>query len=539
MKKTLKLILLLLLSSFNSNGQNTFQKVYQSSGHAECFGAYQTIEGGYIFTGIIDTNGYKIFMCRTDCKGDVLWAKTYNASSTIGNISQRVIQTHDNGFLLAASAGAFSSYNMALIKTDSMGITQWHKVIQGTRDDVVNSVIETMDHNFVIAGKTNSWGQEVSNNIGYTDVYIAKIDSTGNFMWGKTIGTPQTVDEAFDIIETTDSGYAATGRYIEQGTFYCFLLRMNKSGALNYLRAYGDTNQSTNGYALIQTADGGFAITGSTTIMKNSFQDYPDEFIIKTDAAGDTLWCKSYHGTNSDGSENGSSIVEIAGSGYAIGVATFSYPTIGFVPNKHLVIKTDLTGNMNLARTYNDGGSHYPYLSRTRDQQGYLLSGFTTNYSPNFQPMLIRMDNNFDSGCNETNVLPLTVQEHPPFQVRVPQANIAAGGSVVNSTIQANLALGVYTVCEYIEDSCVNILAINNFQNTKNNVLIYFDGISGVIKISDEVLTDFIVQIFNSVGQLIIESKNKRQIDVSNFKHGIYCVRVSFDNKVISQKVLF
>lgn len=242
MKTILLTLLLIILQTINSQSQNTFQKVYQPSGNSECFGAYQTTDQGYIYTGIIDTNGYKIFMCRTDCNGTVMWARCYDASSTVGNISQRVIQTHDDGFLLAASIGSFSNYNIALVKTDANGNTQWHKVVQGNRDDVVNSVIETSDHHYLIAGKTNSWGQEVPNNLGYSDIYIAKIDSAGGFVWGKTIGTPQTVDEAFDIIETSDSSYAVTGRYIEQGTFYCFLLKMDYSGTLAFMKAYGDTN---------------------------------------------------------------------------------------------------------------------------------------------------------------------------------------------------------------------------------------------------------------------------------------------------------
>jgi hypothetical protein len=82
--------------------QNTFQKVYTTGYDVECFGAYQETDGGYIITGIaqVSASSYKVFMTRTDCHGNILWSKAYNTSSTIGNISQRVVETHDHGFML-------------------------------------------------------------------------------------------------------------------------------------------------------------------------------------------------------------------------------------------------------------------------------------------------------------------------------------------------------------------------------------------------------------------------------------------------------
>ncbi|MBK6832027.1 MAG: hypothetical protein IPG92_15435 [Flavobacteriales bacterium] len=52
-------------------------------------------------------------------------------------------------------------------------------------------------------GHTNSFGQEAGS--PYSDVYIARLASDGSYLWGKSIGTENTIDEAFDIIETQDS----------------------------------------------------------------------------------------------------------------------------------------------------------------------------------------------------------------------------------------------------------------------------------------------------------------------------------------------
>src|SRR5437762_2211899 len=77
------------------SAQTAFQKIYTSSLDADCFGAYQTTDQGYIITGIASTDSvtYKVFLTRTDCHGEILWSKVYSTSSTVGNISQRVIET--------------------------------------------------------------------------------------------------------------------------------------------------------------------------------------------------------------------------------------------------------------------------------------------------------------------------------------------------------------------------------------------------------------------------------------------------------------
>jgi hypothetical protein len=102
--------------------------------------------------------------------------------------------------------------------------------MQGSGDDLVNSVIETTSHDFIIAGSTSSFGQDAGS--FYKDIYLMKVDEDGNFTWGKTFGTAGSYDEAFDVVETYDGKYAATGRYIVSEAFHCFLLKTDTAGTL-------------------------------------------------------------------------------------------------------------------------------------------------------------------------------------------------------------------------------------------------------------------------------------------------------------------
>ncbi len=537
MRKTI-CILFVIAFNFSAIAQNTFQKLYTPSvGGAECFGSYQLSDGGYIFTGITMETTNKVFVSRTDCEGTVLWSKTYNNSSTIGNISQRVIPLKAGGFCLAASIGQYNAYNILIVKMDNQGNTVWQKIMAGSGDDVVNSIIETRSGSLVIVGHTNSFGQDAGSS--YTDIYIAKLDANGNYIWGRAVGTHANIDQAFDVVEASDSNYVATGRYIEQGTFYTCLLKMDTLGNVQWLKAYGDTNQHTFGYALIACASGGFALVGSTTIMKTNYQSYADNFIIRTDANGDTLWCRTYRGSNPDNDENASSIIELP-NGFAIGVATMSYPgSVNFVPNKQVIIKTDLQGNMTMVKSYNDGGSHYPYITMPYNRVGALLSGFTTNYSSSiFKPLLIRTDNNFNSGCNETDLLSQTYMEHPPFQVRIPAYVIANGGSLINSTISANLTWVDSMLCSHIVDSCSIHQGVEELSANAHGK-VWYDPTSKRIVMEgfDSNVTD--VEVYDLVGRMVYNQKTSAPISFQkSLVESIYFVVIKSKESIHSFKVL-
>ncbi|MEO6168936.1 MAG: T9SS type A sorting domain-containing protein [Chitinophagales bacterium] len=540
-------ILLIIISVviYPGMAQNAFQKIYTTDYDVECFGAYQETDGGYMITGVAQTGTtqYNVFMTRTDCHGAILWSKSYNSSSTIGNISQRVVETHDHGFLLAASIGFYGSYNILLVRTDADGNALWKKIMQGSGDDLVNSVVETESHDYIIAGTTSSYGEDAGS--FYKDIYLMKVDDDGNFIWGKTYGTAGNYDEAFDVIETYDGHYAATGRYITSGAFHCFLLKTDADGDMIYMKAFGDTLHNVTGYAIANTFDGGYIITGSSTLTKDSYLDYPDEFLIKTDAAGDTLWCKSYHGSNIDGSENGSSVIVLNDGSYAIGVATFSYPSVGFVPNKHCVLKTDAEGNMEWLKAYNKGGSHYPYLTTAKGESGFVLSGFTNFYVPHLSPMIIKLDENFDSGCNETDYTGFTYQEYMPAKVKTPVVQFGSGGSLINTTMEEAFAMSDTMLCSSFSDSCMVFTAVEQLPEHLTLLNVYPNPASENISIEFFSLKEQEagIEIINELGENVRSfsknlsaGKNVVHVDIGYFPSGVFVLKIKSGEKYSVRK---
>jgi hypothetical protein len=71
-------------------------------------------------------------------------------------------------------------------------------------EDVAFSIIQSSDGGYVVAGWTNSFGA------GGDDMYVVKLDSSGNVQWTKTIGGSNW-DEAYSIIQSSDGGYVVAG----------------------------------------------------------------------------------------------------------------------------------------------------------------------------------------------------------------------------------------------------------------------------------------------------------------------------------------
>jgi hypothetical protein len=101
-------------------------------------------------------------------------------------VGSSLIQTSDGGYAIAGYTYSFGAgkADVYVVKLDANGNLQWTKTIGGPKDDWGNSLIQTSDGGYAIAGYTTSFGA------GKMDVYVVKLDANGNLQWTKTIGGP-------------------------------------------------------------------------------------------------------------------------------------------------------------------------------------------------------------------------------------------------------------------------------------------------------------------------------------------------------------
>jgi len=321
-------------SSPNPMSATYFAKTYGGTDDDWASSVQQTSDGGYIVAGRTWSFGagdYDIFLIKTDANGNLQWAKTYGGINW--DVAYSVQQTSDGGYIVAGytlSFGAGGS-NIFLIKTDANGNLQWAKTYGGTYWDVANSVQQTSDGGYIVAGRTSSFSA------GYGDIFLIKTDANGNISWAKTYGGTYW-DVANSVQQTSDGGYIVAGLTDSFGAGYydIFLIKTDASGNVQWAKTYGGTGDEW-AFSVQQTSDGGYIVAGIT----HSFGvDSGDIFLIKTDASGNVQWAKTYGGT---GDERALSVQQTSDGGYIVAGYTDSF---GAGWGDIFLIKTDANGNI-------------------------------------------------------------------------------------------------------------------------------------------------------------------------------------------------
>ena len=119
----------------------------------------------------------------------------------------------------------FALYSLNCVFCEAQ--TQFQRTIGGTINDYAQSIIQTIDGGYAVAGETNSFGA------GGSDFYIVKFDASGTLQWSRTIGGAGN-ESANSIIQTTDGGYVVAGY---TGSFGAggndvYIVKLDASGTL-------------------------------------------------------------------------------------------------------------------------------------------------------------------------------------------------------------------------------------------------------------------------------------------------------------------
>ena len=139
-----------------------WDKTFKTGGYHSCSrssAGLQTGDGGYIlvgWTGPEYNTVDDIFVVKTDSSGAEQWSQTYG--DTGQESAGSVIQTSDGGYLIAGYTTSYGAggQDAWIIKTDSSGIEQWSQTYGDTGQESANSVVQTSDGGYLIAGHTSS-----------------------------------------------------------------------------------------------------------------------------------------------------------------------------------------------------------------------------------------------------------------------------------------------------------------------------------------------------------------------------------------------
>jgi len=270
----------LFLVKFNSPGSVQWAKSVGGTNSDFGYSVIQTSDGGFAVAGCTYSFGagdYDLFLVKFNSSGSVQWAKAVGGTDYDGGYS--VIQTSDSGFIVAGGTRSFGAGydDFFLVKFNSSGSVQWAKAVGETSTEPGYSVVQTSDSGFVVAGYTQSFGA------GSGDLFLVKFNSSGSVQWAKAVGGTSS-DCGESVIQTSDSGFVVAGytSSFGAGNDDLFLVKFNSSGSVQWAKAVGGTNDDA-GYSVIQTSNSGLVVAGYT----ESFgADSSDLFLVRFGSDG-------------------------------------------------------------------------------------------------------------------------------------------------------------------------------------------------------------------------------------------------------------
>ncbi len=271
-----------------------------------------------------------------------------------------------------------------LIRTNEFGDTIWTKTIGGTGDEQPNAMKSTNDNNYIIAGSTTSFGA------GNSDVYLLKVDQNGDTIWTKTYGG-NLDDQAYDVIQTSDNGFIVIGGTMSytSGFSSVYAIKTNANGDSLWTKTYEKKNANA-GSSVIQLTDGGFFIVGQTLLPRQN--NTSDCYFIRTDISGDTIWTKTYGGSNYDGAFLA---IETSAGNIIVSGTTKSFGAGG---NDIFLSMFNSSGNEIWMKTYGGVNDDYGGMFAPTNDNGYIITGYTKSFGAGNQDVyLIKTDNNGDT----------------------------------------------------------------------------------------------------------------------------------------------
>lgn len=321
-------------------------------------------------SNLTSAGGYDIFVQKLNSSGDFVWAKqmggtaeSYGKSISVDASGNIYITGNFNGIAdFDPGAGtsnltAAGGYDVFIQKLDSDGNLVWIKQIGGTIDNFGKFITTDTSGNVYTTGYFGGTadfdpGAGTSNltSAGGSDIFIQKLNSSGDFVWAKQMGG--TSDDYGMSICTDASGNVFTTGYFDgtadfdpgvgtsnltsTASYDIFIQKLDSDGNLIWVKQIGGTSGDY-ANAIRTDVNGDVYMTGSfsdtvdfdpgagTSNLISAGSD--DIFIHKLDSEGNFAWVKQVGGVADDYGEAIS--IDAKGNIYTTGSY---YGSVGFDP---------------------------------------------------------------------------------------------------------------------------------------------------------------------------------------------------------------
>ena len=185
----------LLLIKFSPSGLMEWARTIGGSKNDRGSSIIKTSDGGFAVVGFTSSFGADwvddLFLIKFSSSDSLQWARTVEGiAGHYGNYGSSIIQTLDSSFIVTGYTGSFGAggFDLFLVKFSPSDSLEWASAVGGIADDYGSSLIQTSDSNFIVVGRTESFGA------GRNDLFLVKFDTNGNTcLGGKVTPTVRTI----------------------------------------------------------------------------------------------------------------------------------------------------------------------------------------------------------------------------------------------------------------------------------------------------------------------------------------------------------
>jgi len=302
----------------------------------------------------------------------ITWEKTIGDLN--GGEGNCVVATPDGGCIITGYSkdSLFRDFDFYATKIDTLGNVVWTRRYGGAHNEYACAAMVTPDGGCTIAGSTYSFGA------GSGDIFLVRIDTLGDTIWTKYYGGDG-YDVAYSIAESNDGGYVVTGETNSFGlSSNIYILRLNSTGDTIWTKSIGDLDYQL-GRFVTKSIDGSYFIVGDRRVPNTG---YLDIYLIKIDNRGDTLWTKTY---NHGYLDFGRSVAATADGGCIIAGLAERFPGGGNI----FLIRVDSEGDIIWRRVFGEGVGDVANCIITAADGTFLIAGATSSLSQNHRDYLL------------------------------------------------------------------------------------------------------------------------------------------------------
>lgn len=369
---------------------------------------------------------FAFFCLGAQTAPDWIWA---SAAGGTGNDQGRAIVTdglgnqyvtgYYSGSAAFASTTLTSSGNADIFvaKLGPQGTWLWAVSAGGASDDHGYAIALDSESNLYITGDfwgSAAFGATTLTSNGSIDVFAAKLDSSGNWLWARNAGGAN-VEYGYGIALDPSGNLLLTGHYsgttgfgtytsVSAGLFDIFVAKLDQSGNWLWLRSAGGSGFDYS-YG-IGVDDGGNAYISGYYDVSAAFGSLPaisnggsDVYVAKLSPGGTWLWVASAGGTSSDYCYG----LAVDGAGNAYPTGQFwnqaSFGAANLVSNGNyevFIAKVSSGGNWLWAESAGGSGGDYSNGAALDESGRVYLTGFFWSQAE-FGPVTLNSTGSFDT----------------------------------------------------------------------------------------------------------------------------------------------